>query len=221
MAGREEASEPPAAGPRGSPATTSATVASGGANGLANGGLGGTDGQGEAELQTMGSSPSNPVPNPDENSLSHPQPKESQYMLADKVVDQWDDSDTENSSGSASYQVVSYKNAQGENTFLVPPKKRKFTIDTYAVECSTCQKWRIIPSKLKYEKIRENIVQVPFSCKYVQGWKPQVTCHDPTDMSEGNGMVWAIDKPGIPHTPPGWERKITLRSEQGTRFAHV
>ncbi|XP_044957426.1 uncharacterized protein LOC123408372 [Hordeum vulgare subsp. vulgare] len=173
------------------------------------------------ELQTMGSSPSNPVPNPDENSLSHPPRKESQYMLADKVVDQWDDSDTENSSGSASYQIVYYKNAQGENTFLVPPKKRKFTIDTYAVECSTCQKWRIIPSKLKYEQIRENIIHVPFSCKYVHGWKPEVTCHDPTDISEGNGMVWAIDKPAIPQTPPGWERKITLRSEQGTRFADV
>ncbi|KAI4974942.1 hypothetical protein ZWY2020_048549 [Hordeum vulgare] len=120
----------------------------------------------------MGSSPSNHVPSHDENSLSHPPRKESQYMLADKVVDQWDNSDTENSSGSASYEVVPYKSAQGENIFLVPPKKRKFTIDTYFVECSTCQKWRIIPSKLKYEQIRENIIQVPFSCKYVHGWKP-------------------------------------------------
>ncbi|KAI4974946.1 hypothetical protein ZWY2020_048553 [Hordeum vulgare] len=142
-------------------------------------------------------------------------------MLADKVVDQWDDSDTENSSGSASYEVVPYKSAQGESIFLVPPKKRKFTIDTYVVECSTCQKWTIIPSKHKYEQIRENIIQVPFSCKYVHGWKPEVTCHDPTDISEGNGMVWAIGKPGIPQAPLGWERKITLSSEQGTTFGDV
>ncbi|XBH99500.1 hypothetical protein VPH35_128809 [Triticum aestivum] len=170
------------------------------------------------ELKTMGSSPANPVPNPDESSLSH---IKSQDMLADKVVDQWDDSDTENSSGSASYQVVPYKNAQGENTLPVLSKKRKFIISTYSVQCSTCQKWRVVPSKLKYEQIRENIIQVPFSCKYVHGWKPQVTCHDPTDISEDNGMAWAIDIPCIPQTPLGWERNITLRNEQSTRFADV
>uniref|UniRef100_A0A453RKV6 Uncharacterized protein n=1 Tax=Aegilops tauschii subsp. strangulata TaxID=200361 RepID=A0A453RKV6_AEGTS len=74
------------------------------------------------ELKTMVSIPANPVPNPDESSLSH---IKSQDMLADKVVDQWDDSDTENSSGSASYQVVPYKNAQGENNLPVMSKKRK------------------------------------------------------------------------------------------------
>uniref|UniRef100_A0A453RKZ3 MBD domain-containing protein n=2 Tax=Aegilops tauschii subsp. strangulata TaxID=200361 RepID=A0A453RKZ3_AEGTS len=89
------------------------------------------------------------------------------------------------------------------------------------MQCRTCQKWRVVPSKLKYEQIRENIIQVPFSCKYVHGWKPQVTCHDPTDISEDNGMAWAIDIPCIPQTPLGWERNITLRSEQGTRFADV
>ncbi|XBI09455.1 hypothetical protein VPH35_137004 [Triticum aestivum] len=159
------------------------------------------------ELKTMVSIPANPVPNPDESSLSH---IKSQDMLADKVVDQWDDSDTENSSGSASYQVVPYKNAQGENNLPVMSKKRKFIL-----------KWRVVPSKLKYEQIRENIRQVPFSCKYVHGWKPQVTCHDSTNISEDNGMAWAIDIPGIPQTPLGWERNITLRSEQGTRFADV
>ncbi|XBI09452.1 hypothetical protein VPH35_137003 [Triticum aestivum] len=166
----------------------------------------------------MGSSPANPVPNPDESSLSH---IKSQDMLAEKVVDQWDDSDTKNSSGSASYQVVPYKNAQGENTLPVLSKKRKFIISTYSVQCSTCQKWRVVPSKLKYEQIRENIIQVPFSCKYVHGWKPQVTCHDPTDISEDNGMAWAIDIPCIPQTPLRWERNITLRNEQSTRFADV
>ncbi|EMS50154.1 Methyl-CpG-binding domain-containing protein 2 [Triticum urartu] len=149
----------------------------------------------------MGSRPANPVPNPDESSLSH---IKSQDMLADKVVDQWDDSDTENSSGSASYQIVPYKNVQGENNLPVLSKKRKFIISTYSVQCSTCQKWRVLPSKLKYEQIRENIIQVPFSCKYVHGWKPQVTCHDPTDIPEDNGMAWAIDIPCIPQTPLGY-----------------
>ncbi|XP_044431950.1 methyl-CpG-binding domain-containing protein 1-like [Triticum aestivum] len=173
---------------------------------------------GDRELKTTGSRPANPVPNPDESSLSH---IKSQDMLADKVVDQWDDSDTENSSGSASYQVVPYKNVQGENNLPVLSKKRKFIISTYSVQCSTCKKWRVVPSKLKYEQIRENIIQVPFSCKYVHGWKPQVTCHDPTDISEDNGMAWAIDIPCIPQTPLGWERNITLRNEQSTRFADV
>uniref|UniRef100_A0A453RKJ4 CW-type domain-containing protein n=1 Tax=Aegilops tauschii subsp. strangulata TaxID=200361 RepID=A0A453RKJ4_AEGTS len=59
--------------------------------------------------------------------------------------------------------------------YLCCLKKRKFIISTYSVQCSTCQKWRVVPSKLKYEQIRENIIQVPFSCKYVHGWKPQVT----------------------------------------------
>ncbi|XP_044428408.1 uncharacterized protein [Triticum aestivum] len=124
-------------------------------------------------------------------------------------------------SGSASYQVVPYKNVHGENNLPVLSKKIKFIISTYSVQCSICQKWRVVPSKLKYEQIRENIIQVPFSCKYVHGWKPQVTCHDPIDISEDNGMAWAIDIPCIPQIPLGWERNITLRNEQSTRFADV
>ncbi|CAM0912031.1 unnamed protein product [Alopecurus aequalis] len=169
------------------------------------------------ELRAMKSSPSNPVLNPDENSLSRPPSNKSKEILSDKVVDQR--GDTKHSTNSASSQIVLLENGHGENPLPVPPKKIKYTIDKYAVQCGECLKWRLIPNKTKYDEIREKSRQVPFLCEHAHGWKLGVSCDDPTDISLDDGF-WAIDKACISQTPLGWERTISIRSK-GATFADV
>ncbi|KQJ98806.1 methyl-CpG-binding domain-containing protein 2 isoform X2 [Brachypodium distachyon] len=149
--------------------------------------------------------PAIPVLNPDENSLSHPPPKKSQEIIPE----------------SAPELIVVYENGQGEKDLPVPTQKRRLIIDTYSAQCNKCQKWRIIPTKRKYEEIREKLRSGPFSCEHASEWRPGVTCDDPTDASQDDGKFWAIDKPGIARTPLGWDRTISIRSEGSTRFADV
>ena len=78
-----------------------------------------------------------------------------------------------------------------------------------------------IPTKQKYEEIRERIIQEPFVCNRAREWRPNVTCNDPEDISQDGSRLWAIDKPNIAQPPPGWERQIRIRGEGGTKFADV
>jgi hypothetical protein len=158
------------------------------------------------------------VLNPDENSLSLPPSNKSNEMLSDKVVDQGDA--TTHSSKSTSFQIVPYDSGHEENALPIPPKKIKYSIDTYAVQCGKCLKWRLIPTKIKYDEIRDKSRHVPFLCEHVHGWKPGVSCDDPADISQDVGF-WAIDRPCIYQTPPGWERTISIRSEGCSTFADV
>ncbi|PIN03285.1 hypothetical protein CDL12_24190 [Handroanthus impetiginosus] len=109
--------------------------------------------------------------------------------------------------------------AQGSSTST--PKRVWDSIDLYAVRCFVCLKWRIIPSKEKYEEIRENIVEKPFVCDTALEWRSDVSCEDDSDIKEGDNIIWAMDKPNIPQTPPGWQRIIRLRAEGGTKFSDV
>jgi hypothetical protein len=95
------------------------------------------------------------------------------------------------------------------------------TIGAFTVQCAKCFKWRLIPTKEKYEEIRERIIQQPFVCKRAQEWRPNVTCDDPEDISQDGSRLWAIDKPNIAQPPQGWERQIRIRGEGGTKFADV
>jgi hypothetical protein len=167
------------------------------------------------ELSTTESSPANPVLNPDENSLSS---NKSEEMLYDKVADQPDD--TEHSSKGASSQIVCYDNGQGENPLPVPLKKIKHTINTYAVQCGKCRKWRLIPSKMIYDEIRETSREDLFLCQHVHRWKPGVSCNDAADISQDDGF-WVIDEKCTSPTPLGWKRRISIRSEGCGRFADV
>ncbi|KAM0834805.1 hypothetical protein ACQ4PT_063326 [Festuca glaucescens] len=153
------------------------------------------------ELSATKSSPANPVLNPDENSLSLPLSNKSKEILSDKVADQGND--TKHSSENASCQIVPYENGHEENPLPVPPKKIKYSVDTYAVQCGKCWKWRRVPTKIKYDEIREKSRHVPFLCKHVHGWKPGVSCDDPADISQDDGF-WAIDRPCIYQTPFGY-----------------
>lgn len=94
-------------------------------------------------------------------------------------------------------------------------------VGAFTVQCADCFKWRLIPTKEKYEEIREHIMETPFTCKAVREWRPDITCDDPADISQDGSRVWAIDKPSIAQPPPGWERQLRIRGEGGTKFADV
>ncbi|KAF8646513.1 hypothetical protein HU200_065732 [Digitaria exilis] len=118
---------------------------------------------------------------------------------------------------------------EGSSRHLFSPESSKASteapaknIKTFVVKCSKCEKWRLISTKAKYEEIRENILDDPFSCEKAQEWKPDVVCDDPLDFSqEDDTKLWAIDKPSIPQSPSGWERFIKIRSKGCTQFADV
>uniref|UniRef100_A0A0E0LFB1 CW-type domain-containing protein n=1 Tax=Oryza punctata TaxID=4537 RepID=A0A0E0LFB1_ORYPU len=82
------------------------------------------------------------------------------------------------------------------------------SIGAYTVQCAHCFKWRIIPTKEKYEEIRENICQDVFVCERAREWNRVVSCVDPEDISQDGSRVWAIDKASISQTPPGWDREV-------------
>uniref|UniRef100_A0ACD5ZT23 Uncharacterized protein n=1 Tax=Avena sativa TaxID=4498 RepID=A0ACD5ZT23_AVESA len=194
------------------------------------------------ELRAMKSSPSDPVLNPDENSNKNnemlsekvvdqrddtkhssksaspyendPPSNKSNEMLSEKVVDQRDD--TKHSSKSAS----PYENDHGKKTLPAPSKRIRYSINTYAVQCGKCRKWRLVPTKMEYEELRDKSREILFTCGHVHGWKPGVSCDDPADISQDDGF-WVIDKPCLSQTPLGWERTISLRSEGCTQFADV
>lgn len=108
-------------------------------------------------------------------------------------------------------------------SFLVSnPSSRVFpSVGAFTIQCAACLKWRLIPTKEKYEEIRENILQEPFVCDRARDWRSDVSCDDPTDISQDGSRLWAIDKPNIAQPPPGWERLLRIRSEGSTRFADM
>ncbi|RRT39496.1 hypothetical protein B296_00059087 [Ensete ventricosum] len=95
------------------------------------------------------------------------------------------------------------------------------SVGAFTIQCAACFKWRLIPTKEKYEEIRENILQEPFVCDRARDWRSDVSCDDPTDISQDGSRLWAIDKPNIAQPPPGWERLLRIRGEGSTRFADM
>lgn len=95
------------------------------------------------------------------------------------------------------------------------------TVGAFTVQCAKCFKWRLIPTKKKYEEIREHILEQPFYCVTARDWRPDISCDDPTDISQDGSRLWAIDKPNIAQPPPGWQRLLRIRSEGSTKFADI
>ncbi|KAI3977841.1 hypothetical protein MKX01_036681 [Papaver californicum] len=94
-------------------------------------------------------------------------------------------------------------------------------VGAFTVQCANCFKWRLIPSKEKYEEIRESILQEPFVCESAREWRPDISCDDPADINQDGSRLWAIDKPNISQPPPGWQRLLRIRGEGSTKFADV
>ncbi|XP_073289886.1 methyl-CpG-binding domain-containing protein 2-like [Primulina huaijiensis] len=95
------------------------------------------------------------------------------------------------------------------------------SIGAFTVQCANCFKWRLIPTKEKYEEIREHIMEQPFICETAREWRPEISCDDPPDIMQDGSRLWAIDKPSISQPPPGWQRLLRIRGEGSTRFADV
>ncbi|XAR63767.1 hypothetical protein NMG60_11023833 [Bertholletia excelsa] len=117
------------------------------------------------------------------------------------------------------------------NKYQTPPPRRNSirlhssrvlpSVGAFTVQCAGCFKWRLIPTKEKYEEIREHILENPFFCETAREWRPEISCDDPPDISQDGSRLWAIDKPNIAQPPPGWQRLLRIRGEGSTRFADV
>ena len=94
-------------------------------------------------------------------------------------------------------------------------------VGAFTVQCASCFKWRLIPTKEKYEEIREYILQHPFVCEKAREWRPDVSCDDPEDISQDGSRIWAIDKPSIARPPDGWQRLLRIRGEGSSKFADI
>ncbi|KAH7366071.1 hypothetical protein KP509_18G062000 [Ceratopteris richardii] len=95
------------------------------------------------------------------------------------------------------------------------------TVKAYSAQCYSCLKWRLIPTKQLYEEIRQTTTANPFVCSRASSWHPQASCSEPSDLTQGGGLLWAIDKPDIPLAPAGWERLLCFRAEGSGKFADV
>ncbi|CAA2994157.1 methyl- -binding domain-containing 2-like [Olea europaea subsp. europaea] len=95
------------------------------------------------------------------------------------------------------------------------------SIAAYTVQCEKCSKWRFIPTKEKYEEIRERLAEQPFFCETAREWHLDLSCDDEPDVVRDGSWRWAIDKPSIPQCPPGWQRILRIRAKGGTKFADV
>lgn len=132
-----------------------------------------------------------------------------------------DERDMNQKTNEASTQVVSRASSFHSPLPRNHPSRALMPIGSFTVQCASCFKWRLIPTQAKYEEIRETILQQPFVCDRARDWRPDITCDDPPDISQDGSRLWAIDKPNIAQTPPGWERVLKIRGEGSTKFADV
>ncbi|GMI92912.1 hypothetical protein HRI_002960500 [Hibiscus trionum] len=138
--------------------------------------------------------------------------------------------------GDSSKQLVLYDPAVSSNVGCVPPgpiqcrpsagprfssSRLMPSVGAFTVQCAHCFKWRLIPTKEKYEEIREHILENPFVCETAREWRPDISCDNPTDISQDGSRLWAIDKPNIAQPPPGWQRLLRIRGEGSTKFADI
>lgn len=113
--------------------------------------------------------------------------------------------------------------SQSSSTYFLQNGAYKISpsVGAFTVQCSICFKWRFLPSKEKYEEIREHISEKPFVCEAAREWRPEISCNDEPDIRQDGSRLWAIDKPNIAQPPLGWERLLRIRGFGGSRFADV
>lgn len=162
-----------------------------------------------------------------------------QVEISSSEEDEQYSSNDEDASKNAQKQLVLYDpaaNGTGEIEAVPdpiaykPPSFRRYpfqssrvlpSVGAFTVQCANCFKWRLIPTKEKYEEIREHITDQPFLCKTAREWRPDISCNDPPDIEQDGSRLWAIDKPNIAQPPPGWQRLLRIRGEGSTKFADV
>lgn len=87
-----------------------------------------------------------------------------------------------------------------------PPQS---SVDTYAVQCNDCFKWRTLPTEDQFEEYRSKQSEDPFVCTKLEG----ITCETAADIQYDSTRTWVMDKPNIPKTPKGFQRVIVLRRD--------
>lgn len=125
-----------------------------------------------------------------------------------------------NQTGTVSQEVVLF-DPKGNVTHKSMPPRVLPTVGAFTVQCADCFKWRLIPTKEKYEEIREHILDQLFVCDIAREWRPEISCDDPPDIQQDGSRLWAIDKPCIAQPPPGWERELRIRGLGSSKFADV
>ncbi|KAJ6913054.1 hypothetical protein NC651_015520 [Populus alba x Populus x berolinensis] len=118
-------------------------------------------------------------------------------------------------------QPIQFQRPFGRYSDPNVPSRVLPSVGTFTVQCANCFKWRLIPTKKKYEELREHILEEPFFCETARGWRPDISCDDPTDITQDESRLWAIDKPNIAQPPPGWQRLLRIRGEGSSKFADV
>ncbi|KAK1367462.1 methyl-CpG-binding domain-containing protein 2 [Heracleum sosnowskyi] len=170
--------------------------------------------------------------------------KPAEATSLEKVKDNSSDDDDQDCSN-AQNQLVVYNPPDGASddvefspdavpiNFLTPPQRSQLynlqnsvsrnlpSVGAFTVQCAKCFKWRLIPSKEKYEEIREHILEQPFVCEAAREWRPEISCDDDPDIRQDGSRLWAIDRPNIAQAPLGWERLLRIRGFGGTKFADV
>jgi hypothetical protein len=71
--------------------------------------------------------------------------------------------------------------------WCIPPSldPRVFqVVCVFTVQCNSCSKWRLIPTKKKYEEIHEHILQNSFVCSKAWEWQHDISCGDQEDVSQ-------------------------------------
>ncbi|XP_076888587.1 methyl-CpG-binding domain-containing protein 4-like [Bidens hawaiensis] len=87
-----------------------------------------------------------------------------------------------------------------------PPQS---SVDTFAVQCNECFKWRTIATEELFEEYRSKQSEDPFVCNKLEG----IVCDTPADIEYDSSRTWVMDKPNIPKTPKGFQRIIVLRRD--------
>lgn len=172
------------------------------------------------------------LPKPKKDKSKSPRPSKKSRKMSSQTSEVNAKDNTDLSAEDQSNQLIIYNpehsNDESQDALAVSENMENHSanrilpsIGAFTVQCATCFKWRLIPTKEKYEEIRENILQEPFVCERAREWRPDILCEDPEDISQDGSRLWAIDKPNIAQPPPGWERLLRIRGEGSTKFADV
>lgn len=100
-------------------------------------------------------------------------------------------------------------------------KRPAATLTAFTVQCSSCYKWRKVPTLEEYESIRARVSAQPFTCAQARRWRPNVSCADEPDLVQDGSLLWAMDRQDIPQPPPGWRRRIVVRGGTSAKFSDV
>jgi hypothetical protein len=71
--------------------------------------------------------------------------------------------------------------------WCIPPSldpRVLLVVGVFTVECNSCSKWRLIPTKKKYEEIHEHILQTSSVCNKAWELQHDISCDDKEDFSK-------------------------------------